>query len=200
MNTGFFTRRPRAPRKTQSGIALITSLLILVVVTLVAVAMYRSFGLQEKLAGNALEKQRATQAAQSALQYAEYWINLGNTGSGSACAGVVNGNVVANMKICSNPLADPGALPWSNRIEYKPPAMPLAAGGGINTNGANGTVGDINYATSPALYISYMGLGPDGKSLLYQVTGAGYGGSNTSASVVQSVYAMAPASKNLGGP
>lgn len=186
-----------ARRNGERGIALITSLLILVVVTLIAVSMYKSFGLQEKLAGNTLEKQRSLLAADSALRYGEWWIGQGNTGSGAPCSGVVNANVQANMKICSNGLPTPASLPWANRFEYKPPAMTLATGtarGGLSTNG------DVNYATTPSVYVSYMGLGPDGKSMLYQVTGAGYGGSTTSASVLQSVYAVTYAINDLSGP
>ena len=41
--------------------------------------MFRSFGMQEKIAGNMREKQRALQAAVSAEQYAEWW--LSNTGA-----------------------------------------------------------------------------------------------------------------------
>lgn len=185
--------------RTDQGIALITSLLILVIVTLVAVSMYRSFGLQEKITGNTLEKQRSLLAADSALRYAEWWINQGNTGTGSACAGVVNANTQSNMKICSNALGTPAVLPWTNRFEYKPPTMTVLAGGGLNTATA-GVVGDVNYATTPSLYISYLGIGPDGKSMLYQVTGVGYGGSTTSASVLQSTYAMTYATKDLSGP
>ena len=49
--------RPTSTR--QRGMVLVTSLLLLVVVTLLAVSMFRSFGLDEKIAGNLREKQRA---------------------------------------------------------------------------------------------------------------------------------------------
>lgn len=186
-------------RAAQQGIALITSLLILVIVTLVSVSMYRSFGLQEKITGNTLEKQRSLLAADSALRYAEWWINQGNTGTGSACTAVVTTNAQADMKICSNALGTPAVLPWTSRYDYKPPTMTVLAGGGLNT-ATTGVVGDVNYATTPSLYISYLGVGPDGKSMLYQVTGVGYGGSTTSASVLQSTYAMTYATKDLSGP
>jgi type IV pilus assembly protein PilX len=190
--------RSVAPRR-QRGFALITSLLILVVVTLLAVGMYRNFGLQEKIAGNTLEKQRSFQAAQSALQYGEWWLGQGNGGTGTACTGVLDGNTVASLKVCIDPLANPATLPWTARLDYTPPGMTVQADGGLNT-GSTGLVGDVNYASRPSLYISYLGLGPDGKSMIYQVTGAGYGGSSTSASVVQSTYAMSFPTTDLGGP
>lgn len=194
-----FRSSPEFGPRAQQGIALLTSLLILVVVTLISVSMYKNFGVQEKLAGNTLEKQRSLLAADSAVRYGEWWLSQGNTGSGSVCSGVVNANTQANMKICSNGLATPATLPWANRFEYKPPTMTIASGGGLNT-ASTGTVGDVNYATTPSLYVSYMGLGPNGKSMLYQVTGVGYGGSTTTVSVLQSVYAMTYAINDLSGP
>jgi type IV pilus assembly protein PilX len=192
--------RSRTPHARQRGIALITSLLILVIVTLVAVSMYRSFGLQEKIAGNTLEKQRSLQAAQSALGYGEWWIGQANTGSAVACSGAaVNGNVVTNMRVCLNGLSHPEVLPWDGAIDYRPPSMAVNQNGGLTTDSTGKA--EINYAKTPSLYISYLGLGPDGQSLLYQVTGAGYGGSSTdSASVVQSVYAMTFRVADLSGP
>ncbi|WP_261803598.1 PilX N-terminal domain-containing pilus assembly protein [Variovorax sp. PAMC26660] len=181
--------------------ALITSLLILVVVTLIAVSMYRSFGLQEKIAGNTLEKQRSLQAAESALRYGEWWIQQANTGLAVACSGnAVNGNVLTNMRVCTNMLSKPETLPWAGAMDYQPPTMSISLNGGLNNTDPS-KANDINYVKTPSLYIAYLGLGPDGKSVLYQVTGAGYGGSSTdSASVVQSVYAMTFRVVDLSGP
>ena len=53
---------------------LVSSLLLLIVVTIIALSMFRSFGIQEKIAGNMREKQRALQAAVSAEVYAEVWL------------------------------------------------------------------------------------------------------------------------------
>ena len=46
-----------------------------------ALSMFRSFGIQEKIAGNMREKQRAVAAAVSAEVYAENWLinnSMGN--------------------------------------------------------------------------------------------------------------------------
>lgn len=179
---------PRHPPLRQRGIALITSLLMLIVMTLLALSMFRSFGLQEKIAGNTREKQRSLQAAESALQYGEWWLSQGNGGTGVNCTTVYSANTVANMKTCTNALANPTTLPWSARGDYLPPNMTATSGGGVVSTGAN--AGDINYAAKPSLYISYLGLDPTGQSQLYQVTGAGYGGSANGASVVRSTYAI----------
>src|ERR1700684_2988726 len=96
----------------QTGMVLVTSLLLLIVVTLLAVGMFRSFGLDEKIAGNLREKQRALSAAETAEQYAEYWLA---TGSGSATAAPITCSSLVPFtapQICSNPLTTPAALPW----------------------------------------------------------------------------------------
>ena len=171
---------------------------MLVIMTLLALSMFRSFGLQEKIAGNTLEKQRSLQSAESALQYGEWWLGQGNGSTGANCTTVYSANTVANMKTCSNALANPTTLPWSARGDYLPPNMTVASGGGVVSTGPN--AGDINYYAKPSLYISYLGLDPTGKSMLYQVTGAGYGGSANGASVVRSTYAITYKNPPLDNP
>lgn len=178
----------------QRGIALITSLLVLVIMTLLALSMFRNFGLTEKVAGNTRDKQRSLQTAESALQYGEWWLSQGNGTTGAACTTVYNANVSANVQTCSSALVNPTTLPWAARGDYLPPTMTVATGGGLTASG------DINYISQPSLYISYLGLDPSGKSMLYQVTAAGYGGSANGASVVQSTYAITAKSTPLDQP
>ena len=194
-NEGAPMRRlvPIGARAHRRGFIMVVSLLILVVMTLLALAMFRSFGLQERIAGNTRDKQRAFEAAESALQYGEWWLRQGNGGSGASCAGAVDGNTLTNMRVCSNALSNPADLPWDNRTEYVPPRMTVSAGGGVTS------AGDVNYAGKPGLYVQYLGLSPDGLTLLYQVNGYGYGGNADTASVVQSTYQMKSGVKDLGG-
>jgi len=62
-------------RTRQRGLVLVSSLLLLLVVTMLALAMFRSMGLAEKISGNVREKQRALHAAVVAEQYAEWWLS-----------------------------------------------------------------------------------------------------------------------------
>jgi type IV pilus assembly protein PilX len=178
--------RSLAPR--QSGIALVTCLLILVMLTLLAISMYRGFGLQSKIAANTREKARAFEAAESALQYGEYWLSQGSGGTGINCTAGAMVSSDADMRTCSNPIVNPSDPDnWNAPLSYTPNAMRVATGGGVAIDG-NGN-NDINYAKAPVLYLSYMGLAPDGLQMLYSVTGAGYGGSAGTTAVVQSVFA-----------
>ena len=177
-----------------SGFILIVGLFFMVILTLLSIAMFRSFGLQERIAGNTRDKQRSFEAAQSALQYGEWWLGQGNGGTGINCTGVVNGNVLTSMRVCSNGLTTPTNLPWSVRTDYQPPQMAVASGGGLAAIG-----GDINYQAMPGLYMSYLGITPNGLAQLYQVTAFGYGGNVNTAAIVQSTYQIKSAVKDLGG-
>jgi type IV pilus assembly protein PilX len=57
--------------RSQRGFALIASLLILVILTLLGVSMFSGVGLQERMAGNLRTKTRALDAANAALAAAE---------------------------------------------------------------------------------------------------------------------------------
>jgi type IV pilus assembly protein PilX len=191
-------------RSEQRGVVLVSSLLLLLVVTIIALSMFRSFGIQEKIAGNMREKQRALQAAVSAQQYAEWW--LSNYGAGTpsgACAGLANANTnVNNVGICSNQLpvvvADVTNVPWLINnvpvgVTYTPPGMQI----GITTSTAN-TILNPTYAGAPTFYISDMGPSADASipGEIYQVDAVGYGGNSNTVAVVESTYAVYSSSAN----
>ncbi|MGO9513407.1 MAG: PilX N-terminal domain-containing pilus assembly protein [Steroidobacteraceae bacterium] len=166
----------------QRGVVLITALLLLIVVTLLAVSMFRSFGLDEKIAGNVREKQRALNAAETAEQYAEYWLATGNGAAAVTCSGVVNFTV---GQVCSNPLLSYTSLPWQYNgsqvgVTYAPTA-PTAMN--ITTTPDQGS-----YYYTPAFYITYLGQTANGNGKIYQIDAAGFGGSPDTAAVVESTY------------
>lgn len=74
------SHRTTAQRK-QDGAALVVSLVILLVMTLIGITAMRSSTLEEKMAGNAQQDQIAFQLAQSALRQGEGWV-MGSSGSG----------------------------------------------------------------------------------------------------------------------
>jgi type IV pilus assembly protein PilX len=186
-------------QKTQRGIVLISTMLLLSVVTIIALSMFRSFGMQEKIAGNMREKQRALQAAVSAEQYAEWW--LSSTGAISVpvtCGSVLNANI-GQGQICSNklPLVVPGAdvtnVPWQIAganvgVTYLPPNMQVNT---VTSVSAANTQNPTYYST-PTFYISDMGTSgdPNIPGRIYQIDAVGYGGTSNTAAVVESTYAV----------
>jgi len=177
--------------RRQQGFVLIVGLILLVVVSLLSVSMFRSFGLQERIAGNTRDKQRSFEAAQTAVQFGEWWLtNLSGATTGSTCTNPVSGNTLSNMRVCSSELADPwDPATWTSttapRIDYQPTGMAVLAGGGFST-----TANDINYQTVPSLHIQYMGSSSDGKALLYRVSGFAQGGNLGTVSVIQSTFQL----------
>jgi len=199
--------QPHNPRSNQLGVVLITSLLLLLVVTIMAVSMFRSFGIQEKIAGNVREKQRAMQAAASTLQYAEWWLGSQSNApvavsayaaasADVACVALVSANA-GQGQICNNTLASNGisaaSVPWTIPgagavpigVSYLPTGM--GANGALCT-GNNCLSADVYYDV-PRFYIADMGsYGRSGE--LYQVDAYSYGLSADTIAVVESTVAV----------
>jgi type IV pilus assembly protein PilX len=153
--------------------------------------MFRSFGMQEKIAGNMREKQRALQAAVSAEQYAEWW--LSTTGAVMApvtCSSTLSANL-GEAQICSNPIPvlNVTALTWPGGVTYLPPNMRI--NGGATTVTTANTQNPTYYAT-PTFYIADMGTSADASipGHIYQIDAVGYGGTANTAAVVESTYAV----------
>jgi type IV pilus assembly protein PilX len=186
---------PRAA--LQRGVALISSLLLLLIITILALSMFRSFGTQEKIAGNLREKDRALHAAVSAQQYGEWWLTQGsNTAVGAvACAlGTLSANL-GQGQICGQTPFQAGitvtAVPWATQIQYVPPTMGVP--------GVAGTNGDPPYFAAPAFYIADRGVAGDGAGEAYQVDAYGYGSAAGTVAVVESTYEVAQGVVNRGG-
>jgi type IV pilus assembly protein PilX len=176
----------------QRGMVLITALLLLIVVTILAVGIFRSFGLDEKIAGNMREKHRAINAAETAEEYAEWWLASGNGTNGINCTTMV---VATTGQVCSNVMTNAANLPmpWTVGVSYAP-SGPIAM---TPTNGLS--FGQNTYYYSPTFYISYLGPSPNGLGSVYQIDAAGYAGSPDTAAVVESTYLVQQSVKDLGG-
>jgi type IV pilus assembly protein PilX len=191
-------------RDSHRGIVLVSSLLLLLVVTIMALAMYRSFGIQERIAGNTREKQRALQAAIGTEQFAENWLENSSNASAAVNAGIPsvadtqcanNVFVDANLgtgqtagQICLNTMASlnilPTFLPWTSAVRYTPTNMNLTAAT------ATTAMPDV-YAGRPGFYIT--DLGPPaggGQGELYKVDAYGYGTSANTIAVVESTVSI----------
>ena len=169
----------------QRGVALISSIMLLIIITILALSLFRSFGTQEKIAGNLREKERSLHAAESAQQYGEWWLLQGaNTAIGAVpCApGTLNANL-GGGQICNQPLAVAAVTqpPWASQVIYLPPGMSV-------TPGVNGNSNDPPYWATPGLYIADVGLAADGAGEAYQIDAYGYGGAVGTVAVVESTY------------
>jgi type IV pilus assembly protein PilX len=182
-------------RARERGMVLVTALLMLVVVTLIALAMFRSVGLDEKMAGNLREKQRALNAAETAEQYAEFW--LANGGSASSvpipCTGMMT---ASTAQVCTNYIPSAAVLPWVSStgttvgVTYTPIAPSLF---NVNTTPAMGT-----YYQQPQYYITYLGQTVGGLGKIYQIDAAAWGALPDTLAVVETTYIVQTAVQDLG--
>lgn len=178
---------PRRVPTDQHGLVLVSSLLLLLVVTILAVSMFRSFGLDEKIAGNSRDKQLALQAAQSAEQAAENWLqtnltlspaaqnNLPNPLPTVACTtAVVAYTATGSNPICSNPLASPSTLPWAAGVTYTLPTI-------STTNGPT--------MSAPPMFYIYA-YSTASAPYLYQIDAVGYGSNPNTVALVEVIYSL----------
>ncbi len=179
---------PRTQRR-QRGIALITSLLLLIVVTIMALSMFRSYGTQERIAGNTRDKQRAINAAVSAQQYAEFWLSSAAPPTAGACVGFVSSN---QGQICTNPLATPATVPWASGVNY---TQFTANTINLHSNVLNRIGGSADngllyasYYDAPSFYITDLGPNAGTPGEVYQIDAVGYGGTANTVAVVESTY------------
>jgi type IV pilus assembly protein PilX len=197
--------RMAPPAAVQRGMALISSLLLLMIITILALSMFRGFGTQERIAGNLREKDRAFRAATSAQQYAEWWLAQGNNAAigAVACAApplnanaagqpgqICNQTLQSAMGLPANSLVTQVALPWTLGVTYTPPNMSLM---GAGVNGPN------QYFQTPAFYIADVGVAADGAGEAYQIDAYGYGGAATTVAIVESTYEVQQGVVNRGG-
>jgi len=196
----------------QRGMALITSMLLLIVVTIMALSMFRSYGIEERLAGNTRDKQRAINAAVSAQQYAESWLASGAAPPTGICpVGFVPSST--SGEVCSKPAIpiDFSVLPWQTGVTYTQ-FTSNAINGVSNVVSATGT-GDVvsglgvltqsaSYVQAPVFYITDLGPNagvPAGE--VYQVDALGFGGQSNTVAVVESTFVIGTNTPNsLTGP
>ncbi len=176
---------------------LVSSLLLLLVVTILALSMFRSVGMQERIAGNVREKQRALHAAESAQQYAEWWLANGTNAASAAvvCTNLLNANL-GQGQICSNKLAaavgNVTTVPWQSGgvdmgVNFTPPNMTVTAASDAGT-----------YVAPPRFYISDLGKAASGQGEVYQIDAVGYGGSTGAVAVVESTFSVYVSSWSIG--
>jgi type IV pilus assembly protein PilX len=179
--------------------ALIAGLLLLLVLTILGVSMFRSFGIQAKIAGNTREKQRALHAANDAQSYAEWWVSQpggGNATLGNDCkkpvqitnltTGVTDPTLV---QVCSNQLTASTVTmtngPWTEAVGGNQVGFSYAPSG-LSTTGSDA------YVQIPMFYIAFLNGTYDKQSGTqinnYRIEATGSGGTANTVAVVESTY------------
>jgi len=174
---------------------LITALLLLIVVTILALAMFRGVGLEARIAGNVMDKQRALNAAVSAQQYAEQWLvsNAAPTPDAAISSWIDCSSqpfTAGTPMICVNALSSltssVTAVPWTS-------ATTGALGTSYNPGGdiTQSTTGGTNsYYALPVYYVAFSGIDKAvGRSGFdYTIDSWSYAGSSSTVAEVESTY------------
>ncbi len=179
---GIINRNHRLQRASQKGVALVMSMVFLLILTLIGVAAMSTSALEERMAGNMVDKNYALQAAESALLAGELWI--------------INQGVLPGF---SPPQPNDGLhLPSTGQY----PVWDETTGVWAGTDVIN-YVGLGKVKTQPKFIIEYMGKSPTSKAKgtgsgygaasnpeidVFRITARGTGGTNDAVTMVQSTF------------
>jgi type IV pilus assembly protein PilX len=169
--------------------ALISGLLLLVVLTILAMSMFRGYGTQQKISGNVREKQRAVSAAVSAQQFAEYWLSTQPPPPAVDCTGI---NVSPVKQVCSNS-PDFTSVPWL--LGGQPVGVTFAV---FNSTAQVKQTGPTQgtYFSAPRFYVTDLGQSAAGPGEVYQIDATGWGGTPDTVAVVESTFLLSPSGRN----
>lgn len=165
------------PLPTQRGAALIVSLVILLMLTVIGLSAVRDSGIQERMAGNSRDMNTAFQAAELALRRAEAYLT-------GATVGPFNGSGL--YRICG--------VGESNTACNTPDWSVRATTGWVSVNanleGAN--QGPQYYIEENPMAVDTAGSlvsdTPNETYEMYRITARGFGSSDGSVVVLQSTY------------
>lgn len=148
-------------RPRQQGVVLIVALVILVLVTLVGVSTVRGTTMEEKMAGNSRDRDKAFQAAEAAVR---------------ACLAMMH----------SNPASYPAAklAPVAATASPSTPHWEVAANWATGSPNSHAVpMAGAGLAANPRCLVEDLGGGDN-----FRVTGRAVGGSPDSVSMLQATY------------
>ena len=176
----------QALKSKQSGAALITGLIFMVVMTIIVISALRSSTLEERMAANARNRQLALQAAEAVLRDAESSLTAGAPFDPFTPASFTNG---CTNGYCSKPAT--GSTPRWKTIDW--------SNTGITRTFATAASNLAGVASQPRYVIELIGFPPPTapgqkcNPALYRVTARGVGQDNSTV-FLQTMYRHRPAS------
>lgn len=149
----------RMGRRRQEGAVLVIALVMLLLITLASVATVRSTTLDERMAGNSRDRDKALQAAEAAVRLClkQLTVDVPSTYTGAILTPVASGT--ENWELDSN---------W-------------ATGGTTSVEVDMTTTAGL--ASNPRCMVERLGVGDN-----YRVTGRATGGSSTTVVILQATY------------
>jgi type IV pilus assembly protein PilX len=200
--------------RSARGFVLIASLLLLLVMTLLALSMFHSFGIQELVAGNVREKQRALQSAAAAEQYAEIWLTApGNVLTNTVDCSTVTLQTYSSTSvpyICLKPISAVAtggvtSVPWKIStvtgevgFTFFPGATTGTGDMFVSTTGGQNGSNQASYYQVPRFYIGL--LSSTASQAVYRIDAWNWAGTTNTAVVVEANYTVICGTCSSSGP
>ena len=196
--------------RKQRGFILFVVMLFLLAFTLIGAALFSSIIADQAVSGNIKEKARSNEAADTLIDYAQYWLmQPGNAYNGGKWITGLDENTGEDQcqstppagktpKICyqsiesSNGIERVTDLPWNNASEYIPAYMQIDPSG-ANSKYVSGIKYYIQFIPCPT---SIICLGSN--TAMYKITATSRGGNVAATSVIQSVVKLTATSRDIG--
>jgi type IV pilus assembly protein PilX len=175
---------------SQNGGALIVGLAMLLVMTVIGAAGMQATALEEKMAGNARNRDLAFQAAEAALRAGEAWLRTAPQENGAVvCTATVQGGL--DNSGCYAASADPTPI-WKTIDDanaWGEPGMAVPYAGSLAqvTEQPSYIVEQLQFLDDADQGGLEAGKQPVQKHF-YRITAHGYGGTTDAAAIVQSTY------------
>jgi type IV pilus assembly protein PilX len=178
------------PVHNERGAALVTSLVLLLVLTVIGITAMMMTRMQERMAGNTRDLNLAFQGAEAALRDGESMIRALPESKADLCSTAGCQFWAPNVALIANPETHDFAWWKTNGVQYE------SAGG----NHATPKKDMVQLADDPVLFVQYITRVPDSLTIgegtgappgrdFYLVSGGSNGGSGQANTVVQSTFA-----------
>ena len=163
------------PLKQQSGVVLVISLVMLLLLTLIGVTSVQTTSLEEKMAGNMRDQNIAFQAAEAALRDAEADINS------TRISGVTTFDALCTNGLCYNGGADIPSI-WTDATKVA---------NAVSYGAYTGVAAIAGLAAQPKYLIVGTRIWPAGATswkYLYSITALAQGARGTTKIILHEVY------------
>ena len=180
------------PVNRQHGVALITGLIFLVVLTLISVTAARMSSLEERMSGNMRDRSLAMQAAEMALRDAERDIRGGaGITRAPAISGLTNFNFVCTAGLCYNgPAGNANGTSWIiNPVWSLPIVNNMTAAPSVAYGTYTGAIGNVALSAQPRYIIEGIEKNGSGTTVYYyRITVRAQGANANTVVRLQEVY------------
>lgn len=182
------------PLARQSGAALLTGLIFLVVLTMIGITSARMSSLEERMSGNMRDRSIAMQAAEMALRDAELDIQNSVPGSARGISGITNfvadcgasTSTTIDDGLCYNGPAGFAPAIWTTTSLTGAPSVAY----GDHTNAADITVSGRSLSAQPRYLIEGFRKTPPGggESFYYRITVRAQGTNDNTVVWLQEIF------------